>query len=75
MCINNVTLHLIGKKYIDRLLYIDKMKPSETNNINKIKDRLGGIFNITDSIPGIHPIYSSIGKKHTIIILHNERDV
>ena len=63
-----IRLHLIGKKYVDRLLYVDRVELSETNNIIKTEERYGGIFNITDEIPGIEPEYSPLGEKEAVII-------
>ena len=63
-----IKLHLIGKKYVDKLLYIDSIQLSETNDIIKIEERNGGIFNITEDISGIEPHYSPVGEKESIII-------
>ena len=68
-----IKLHLIGKKYIDKLLYIDSVQLSETNDIIKAEERKGGIFNITEDIPGIEPQYSPIGEKQAIIISEIEK--
>ena len=75
MYINNVTLHLVGKKYDDTIILVNDIKLSETNEIVNTQTKSGGIFNITEDIPGIVPTYSSIGKKSAVILseLKNSR--
>lgn len=75
MYMNNVTLHLVGKKYDDTIILVNDVKLSETNEIISIQTKSGGIFNITEDIPGIQPTYSWIGKKSAVIIseLNNSR--
>lgn len=75
MYINNVTLHLIGKKYDDTIILVNDIQLSETNQIVDTQIKSGGIFNITEEIPGITPTYSSVGKKSAVILseLKNSR--
>ena len=75
MYINNVTLHLIGKKYDDTIILVNDIQLSETNQIVDTQTKSGGIFNITEEIPGITPTYSSVGKKSAVILseLKNSR--
>tara|TARA_A100001201_G_scaffold112743_1_gene96580 strand:- start:13 stop:726 length:714 start_codon:yes stop_codon:yes gene_type:complete len=64
---NKINLHLIGKKYLDNLFFIDKLELSETNEIKNSLENLGGIYNI-QNIDGLNPTYFPIGEKRAIII-------
>ena len=68
MSVNNIALHLIGKKYDDTLILVNDIQLSATNEIVNTQTKSGGIFNITEEIAGIVPTYSSIGKKSAVII-------
>ena len=43
MSSDNINLHLIGKKYLDTLVYIDRLDLSETNEAKERSEGLGGI--------------------------------
>tara|TARA_Y100001949_G_C15966832_1_gene321952 strand:+ start:598 stop:1281 length:684 start_codon:yes stop_codon:yes gene_type:complete len=60
-------LGLIGKQYLDTIIYVDSMNLSETNQIHYTEQKLGGMFNISD-IDGIEPIYMPREKKLATII-------
>ena len=62
-----MNLGLIGKKYIDTILYTKSFELGETNNISSKRSRLGGMYNIYN-IEGIDPIYYPIGEKYATII-------
>tara|TARA_B100000929_G_scaffold239782_2_gene196912 strand:+ start:281 stop:997 length:717 start_codon:yes stop_codon:yes gene_type:complete len=69
---NDIRLHLIGKKYIDMLLYMGTLELSATNEIKNVHEDLGGIYNIKN-LEGIMPIYSPVGQKRAIIISESDR--
>ena len=67
MSTSEIDLHLIGKKYLDTLVYIDRLDLSETNEAKESSEGLGGIYNIKD-IEGLNPRYSPIGEKKAVVI-------
>ena len=67
MSTSEIDLHLIGKKYLDTLVYIDRLDLSETNEANESSEGLGGIYNIKD-IDGLKPRYSPVGEKKALVI-------
>ena len=67
MSTSEIDLHLIGKKYLDTLVYVDKLDLSETNEADESLEGLGGIYNIKD-IDGIKPRYSPVGEKRAVVI-------
>ena len=69
---NNINLHLIGKKYLDTLLYVDNLNLSETNETKQVRECLGGIYNIKD-LDSVSPIYSPVGEKRAIVISEKEK--
>tara|TARA_Y100001938_G_scaffold119355_1_gene165283 strand:- start:118 stop:831 length:714 start_codon:yes stop_codon:yes gene_type:complete len=71
MYTNNINLHLIGKKYLDTLLYLDSLNLSETNETKHVTKCLGGIYNIRD-LDSVCPIYSPVGEKRAVIISEKE---
>lgn len=67
MSTSEIDLHLIGKKYLDTLVYIDRLDLSETNEANNSSEGLGGIYNIKN-IEGVSPRYSTVGEKKAVVI-------
>jgi len=63
-----MNLGLVGKAYIDTIVYLDSFMLGETNPVLRIDfDCLGGMYNISD-IDGVNPVYFSFGKKNSLII-------
>jgi hypothetical protein len=67
-----VNIGLIGKKYIDSILYTDGLDLGETNKALSYETRLGGMYNIPP-IEGVDPIYYPIGEKYATIISEPSR--
>lgn len=67
-----MNIGLIGKKYIDSILYTDGLDLGETNKALSYETRLGGMYNIPP-IEGVDPIYYPIGEKYATIISEPSR--
>ena len=63
-----MNLGLVGKAYIDTIVYLDSFMLGETNPVLSIDfECLGGMYNISD-IDGVNPAYFPFGKKNSLII-------
>ena len=70
-----MNLGLVGKAYIDTIVYLDSLLIGETNPVLSIDfECLGGMYNISD-INGVKPTYFPFGQKNSLIIseLHKSK--
>jgi len=70
---SKINLFLLGKKYIDNIIYLQNFISGETNLAIKQENKLGGIHNIlSTNIENLNYDFCEYGEKESIIVVEKE---